>query len=749
MAEILCSALPLSSIFTDHIVSVVRKEFADDEPYKFNLNSSLSYTYKNGTNQLEKITAKTELGENSASVDYGKISVGNMPDAVYYGYHNGVWSHSYHYDELGRISAVSVMTNPGFIRYTYNYKTISGNRTSTQVSSFSSNYKEYSYNYDNRGNILSVSDGTNTTTYTYDNLNQLTRENNQKLGKTYVYTYSNGNITSRKEYAYTTGTLGTASKTDTFTYSAYAWGDLLVAINGEFLGYTHGETTRMNGKELEWGYLGNLTKIGDTTYSYDTSGRRLSKTTNGVTTNYYYAGDLLVGEKTGNNKIEYLFDINGDYYGFEYNDKPYYYFKNLQGDVVAVGEDYNTVVATYEYDAWGRLISSTDTSGVNIGAINPIRYRGYYYDTETGFYFLQTRYYVPEICRFLSADSILDDSGVNNHNLFAYCANNPVTREDEGGQLWDTVFDAVSLVFSVVDVVRNPKSVWSWVGLAADVASLVIPFATGGGLAVKAISKIDDVADVARGVNRVDNAVDTAAAINKVSNGYSATRAVDYSGTSFDLSGGACFIEGTPILTENGKKSIEEINVGDYVYARDPKTGTTGLQQVLQTFINETDELIYLSIHGEEIITTPEHPFFVSTKGWITAINLRAGDILVTVNGEYVVLEKIQHEILETPITVYNFEVKDFHTYYVGSNCIFVHNMCGVKNTLEQTAVIQLAKEFKSTGLSRIDANILWDWTEETGLSNLNNYHAPKFDSYLGGTQYHMKINGKHINIFD
>ena|GEM_PF-3700652 len=225
--------MSLSLIFADRIVSA--KEFAEDEPYKFNLKSSLGYTYENGTNRLNRITAKTELGENSASVDYGKISVGNMPDAVYYGYHNGVWSHSYHYDELGRISAVSVMTNPGFIRYTYNYKTISGNRTSTQVSSFSSNYKEYSYNYDNRGNILSVSDGTYTTTYTYDNLNQLTRENNQKLGKTYVYTYSNGNITSRKEYAYTTGTLGTASKTDTFTYTAYSWGDLLVAYNGSIL----------------------------------------------------------------------------------------------------------------------------------------------------------------------------------------------------------------------------------------------------------------------------------------------------------------------------------------------------------------------------------------------------------------------------------------------------------------------------------------------------------------------------------
>jgi len=254
----------------------------------------------------------------------------------------------------------------------------------------------------------------------------------------------------------------------------------------------------MNGKELEWGYLGNLTKIGDTTYSYDTSGRRLRKTTNGVTTNYYYAGDLLVGEKTGNNKIEYLFDINGDYYGFEYNDKPYYYFKNLQGDVVAVGEDYNTIVATYEYDAWGRLISSTDTSGVNIGAINPIRYRGYYYDTETGFYFLQTRYYVPEICRFLSADSIIDDSCPNAQNLFVYCYSNPIVNKDTSGCYAESAIDIISLGLDIVDIACNPTDPWAWGCLAIDVVCTAIPAVPGIGGIVRVACKADKLADLAK-----------------------------------------------------------------------------------------------------------------------------------------------------------------------------------------------------------------------------------------------------------
>jgi len=81
-------------------------------------------------------------------------------------------------------------------------------------------------------------------------------------------------------------------------------------------------------------------------------------------------------------------------------------------------------------------------------------------------------------------------------------------------------------------------------------------------------------------------------------------------------------------------------------------------------------------VNGEEIVTTPSHPFYVPKFGWTLAINLRAGDILVLSNGEYVVVEAIQHEILESPIKVYNFEVQDFHTYFVGESSVLVHNMC-------------------------------------------------------------------------
>ena len=140
-----------------------------------------------------------------------------------------------------------------------------------------------------------------------------------------------------------------------------------------------------------------------------------------------------------------------------------------------------------------------------------------------------------------------------------------------------------------------------------------------------------------------------------------------------------CFVAGTPVLTAGGLKAIEEIQPGDTVWAADPETGEQSVKEVVQTFVNETDELVHISVAGEEIVTTPEHPFYIPQKGWAEAISLRAGDILVLANGEYVTVEKVQHEILELPVKVYNFEVEDYHTYYAGENSVLVHNKCVVK----------------------------------------------------------------------
>ena len=141
--------------------------------------------------------------------------------------------------------------------------------------------------------------------------------------------------------------------------------------------------------------------------------------------------------------IYYIYDTAGSVIGFEYNGTKYWYDKNLQGDITAIRNASGTLVAQYAYDAWGKHISITDGSGNDvsdnpnhIANINPFRYRGYYFDVETGWYYLNARYYDPNVGRFLSPDLILiTDSGVQGYNLYQYCYNNPIIYNDSDGYM--------------------------------------------------------------------------------------------------------------------------------------------------------------------------------------------------------------------------------------------------------------------------------------------------------------------------
>ena len=115
------------------------------------------------------------------------------------------------------------------------------------------------------------------------------------------------------------------------------------------------------------------------------------------------------------------------------------------------------------------------------------------------------------------------------------------------------------------------------------------------------------------------------------------------------------------------------------VWAEDPETGERALKRVVRTFLNEKDELVHVQVNGETITCTTEHPFYVQGRGWVAAKDLQLNDKLELQNGEDAFVDAIRREKLAKPIQVFNFEVEDFHTYYVGTGCVLVHNLCTSK----------------------------------------------------------------------
>jgi len=359
----------------------------------------------------------------------------------------------------------------------------------------------------------------------------------------------------------------------------------------------------------------------------------------------------------------------------------YWYEKNLQGDVIAVCDSTGTQKVEYIYgNAWGDHGTMYPNNGYESAArYNPFRYRGYYYDSDLMLYYLQSRYYDPNTCRFINADGQLNTDHLLGTNLFAYCYNNPVMYIDPLGCApdWNLLLQGALLVtmgvVAVAAVAAAPVSCLLVVELAY--------FAVAAAGATAATVGASEVYESFTGENPVKDSVGEQAydalkygSVTIMSMGASIIEV----GTAISV----CFVAGTLVKAAEGDVPIENIQVGDYVYAHNPETGETELKPVVQTFVNEATKLVHVFADGEEIVCTNEHPFYSPVKGWIAACKLRAGDILVSLNGEYIVVEQVQHEILEAPIKVYNFEVEDFHTYFVGDgDGVLVHNMCGPNGT--------------------------------------------------------------------
>ena len=371
---------------------------------------------------------------------------------------------SYDYLPMGMVGTTISTAGSVSVEYDYTYETVpdpdiddemltgrvSGVTSTVKYSNTTKSSSGYSYTYDGAGNIVEIRfDGVLKVSYEYDNLNQLVRENNAFSNKTYTYTYDNaGNITSKRTYAYTTGTVGSSEGSVDYSYSGSGWGDQLMRYDGgsityDSLGnpltYYNGSSytfTWENGRHLA-SVVGSSYNVEARSYEYNADGIRTRKVRqDGSSIEYVLDGSTILAQYDTVNGtfIQFRYDANGTPVAMILNGVTYLYEKNLQGDIIGIYDTNGNKIVTYVYDAWGNMVWYSTTS-TSVWYYNPFRYRGYYWDSETGFYYLQSRYYDPVTGRFLNADSHVNANGdLIGYNMYAYCSNNPVMCVDPSGE---------------------------------------------------------------------------------------------------------------------------------------------------------------------------------------------------------------------------------------------------------------------------------------------------------------------------
>ena len=655
-------------------------------------NEIVSYEYDANGNRSKEILA------NGITTEYAYNCMNAVVNIKSFNGKDEISSSSYKYYYDGSDSCKTVSENGITEKTSYVYNSF-GQLTEEKIENGSLTDK-YIYAYDDYGNrvkMTATGSESFTTVYNYknsDNKYTALLQSEKKIGinektdteETEITAYSydkNGNQLSKISN----------EKTENFTYDAL----------DQLVGYTDGKTTA--------------------SYTYNADGLRATKTVDGHTVEHVWDGNQQIiadvddGEAyfadcyffgTGiTAKYNFKMGIKSDYN---------YYRKNAHGDVVSITDASANNIKTYRYDAFGveKNIDESDT--------NAFRYCGEYYDSETDTVYLRARYYSPEIGRFISRDSYAGNAGDPlSLNLYTYCHNNPLLYSDPTGHFaWRNSLNGIkqwgkdrvedwksgmqilensnsggkvfaSYCHGVVDTIGSQvTAIKHPVQTAKAIGSGVKSFANDpvGSIKGIAIEKYNSVCNFAKDVHNGNwqslanktaySLGGTSVAVVESAIGKVAVSKAPaaFSKAKCAITGKGCFVAGTIVATIYGGKAIEDIEVGDKVLASDPETGETAYKQVLNTYIYVKDTLVYVTIDGETIETTKEHPFWVEGQGWTKAKFLETGDQLRDANGNTITIDNVKIvKLPENKYTfVYNFEVADFHTYYVADSSILVHN---------------------------------------------------------------------------
>ena len=436
----------------------------------YDLSGRLVY-YRNDRDEDYRFTY--DLNDNVEKVDQGNryrataLEYGYDRDNRAIGVTSGECTEAVFYDGLGRV--VSKALGKIFEqRIQYGYRERADGSQSDQLERFSwqglQNNYEIHYQYDANGNITQITDGKGKIQYTYDTRNQLIREDREADRQTITYAYDkNGNLLRKNRYEYQPDaameTLASATPSETKIYRYEGnWKDQLTSYNGETIAYdAMGNPTVYRRMEMGWKNSSELTEIvkDQTTirYRYDKEGMRNRKyLSDGTTVLYQVQDGQIIGEQHLREDQEkplyemtFSYDADGTLFSMNCDGKDYYYILNPTGDVIAlVDTGWNTVVS-YAYDSWGKVTAIEGDQ--DLGKKNSLRYRGYYWDEETGLYYLASRYYDPEVGRFINADdlSVLSEEKreITDKNLYAYCDNNSIIRKDNEGDMWQLALAGV------------------------------------------------------------------------------------------------------------------------------------------------------------------------------------------------------------------------------------------------------------------------------------------------------------------
>lgn len=428
--------------------------------YKYN-DFSTEYDYEKNNHISKKIH---ELGLDIYKYEYKynsdsqltKLNVNND-------------SFNYSYDVLGRIKEKNI-NNEYKIKYDYITK---GKKTSTLINKVDDNGTIYTYEYDKTENITDIYiNGLKTNKYYYDGNSQLIKEEDFTKNTVIEYTYDNcGNLNLRKIYDKESKTV---LKEDIYIYDNNNWNDLLTSYNNSEIMYDEiGNTLQIGSKTFVWKNGRELAEyhdeINNMTFEYDITGIRISKKVNNFETKYYYENEQLIFENQNGNMLYYMYDLNGELLGFTYGNNKYYYRKNLFNDIIGIFDSNYNEIVSYEYDSWGNITKLDDNSNLNLGTMNPFRYRSYYYDKEMDLYYLKTRYYNPKTQRFISADNRIGiPEKTLSYNKFLYAFNNPINLIDDEGD-WPKLPKLKKIAENITKVVIGTAVIAATAGLAMTV----------------------------------------------------------------------------------------------------------------------------------------------------------------------------------------------------------------------------------------------------------------------------------------